>query len=838
MITLLFLLLNVFSCGSETEEKSEEGQDLSPSVRVRLVTCIFVLITILIVMSTLFEVVKDWINEGTSEKMKPVVEVLFSEMTVLGFLSLVTFCISKMGVLSDISQAVFYDVEDGGGWLEELLESVHYDLFLVMVLFIAQTLALIRLGTQSEKEWSDMDKTFADFKALEQQRQILKAVLSLEQYPQWWQFEERKRIQKAYALFEHGSLKKEFLRGRRVNTPFEVHDEDKHLPPTFDYSEYLTICLSKFMANIIEMSIHTWLFMEAFLILFYAIMFATKGAPKLMMFVWLGLGYALAFAMYQMSHAARWRVEMHVNPCDMPSHFNCFQPKSILHFHPVKRMSVGYEPIAEGQESDTERSACNSFSDVPATSHALTPILKSQSASYFSTDSRSNSLKKIFPKDEAHLQTLHPWRNKSHVTLAELLTRSRETTGRSSRETTGRDAENTRIVNFHNLPGWCQTKLPDETRYSFWQKALFGIGANRQLMLYPFRSNGPAFNLLAMRILLFMHSIYIAVLFLEFYEAVIEYYGVGGLIVYLFLGMLPTLYLVRETIPAIKDMVHIDHYGCLASQKNISVVMRNMKVRKCMSALKFMKNLQNRIFGGEIKKPGNADISTTDTDQSAGTEEMYSRIRFSLERSRMSSYSMDKSRQASFSAERKRQASMDTFKEVWREKMAESDEKEQLKEIKQLIGEEQYDEICRMFDVYDTDGGGEIDVQELKNLMRSLGKTMDDQEAEYAMQALDLDGSGTVSKLEFLIWHIDTNERSQDLSPEELAHSLFECFEKNEDGEITASAFMNKLIGLNTGLTVDEVHDLMRELDEDGSGSISEEEFANLLKKHAELMGS
>ena len=36
-----------------------------------------------------------------------------------------------------------------------------------------------------------------------------------------------------------------------------------------------------------------------------------------------------------------------------------------------------------------------------------------------------------------------------------------------------------------------------------------------------------------------------------------------------------------------------------------------------------------------------------------------------------------------------------------------------------------------MFDLYDTDKGGEIDVCELQNLMKSLGKTMDEREVRF-----------------------------------------------------------------------------------------------------------
>jgi len=68
--------------------------------------------------------------------MKPLLESLFSEMTVLGFLGVITFLVSKVGVLSEISVVVFGESEEE--FLTELLETVHYVLFGVMCFFILQ----------------------------------------------------------------------------------------------------------------------------------------------------------------------------------------------------------------------------------------------------------------------------------------------------------------------------------------------------------------------------------------------------------------------------------------------------------------------------------------------------------------------------------------------------------------------------------------------------------------------------------------------------------------------------------------------------------------------------
>jgi len=805
-IIFLCFLLNVLCSGEESEQEEAE---LSGSVKVRLATCIFVLITVLLMMSSFFEYMKDLIIESTSEKMKPVMEVLFSEMTVLGFLSLVTFCISKAGVLSDISQIVFSDVEDGKGWLVELLEAVHYDLFLVMVLFIIQTLALIQLGVRSEKEWFEMDNTFSKFELVDSERNKIRDSLDTKTAPQWWEFPKKANLQKAYALFEHGSLKKEFLRGRGVMPPFEPQEETSHLPPNFDYSQYLTICLSKFMANIIEMNVRTWMLLEVFLVFFYILMAASESNIQFLMVVWVLIGYCLAFGMYQMSMAARWRVEMSVNPCDMPSGHNDFQAESIFHFHPDtisdNASSVCRRPSAVSTVDDSQPRTRESSPLKPrsgqttmfssylkgavAEEHGL-PMQK-KSSMYSSMEEQRG----VVPKDHEHLQELQPWRKSSHVTLTHATYLDKG-------------------IDFEKLPGWCHLQLPEEEKYPAWKKKLFGIGVNRQLMLYFFQCNGPKYNLMIMRILLFMHAVYVAILVLEFYESVLQLYGTNGLVAYVVIGLIPSVLFFWMTIPTIKDTVHTDHVGCLKNPKEINLVLRDMKMKKAINALILLKNLQAKLTrsSGNSRRKASSFIGqeALARDVSVGSDD-----------------ALLKSQQSEIGLK-------EDFK-VLLQNANEEQKEELMNQVKEKLGEEQFNEICRMFDLYDTDKGGEIDVCELQNLMKSLGKTMDEREALHTMKTLDINGDGSVSKLEFLIWHSESNENVENLTAEEIAKGLFEFFDEDGSGTITAKEFMTKLTELDVGLTLDEITDLIRELDEDGDNTISEEEFASLLKKHTEI---
>merc|ERR1711871_685118 len=146
---------------------------------------------------------------------------------------------------------------------------------------------------------------------------------------------------------------------------------------------------------------------------------------------------------------------------------------------------------------------------------------------------------------------------------------------------------------------------------------------------------------------------------------------------------------------------------------------------------------------------------------------------------------------------------------------------------------DQINEISKTFDLYDADGGGEIEADELQALMGSLGHEIDEVEAKEMLIHLDLDNDGTVSKEEFIQWHAEQASASNDQSPKELAAQLFAMFDDDGSGSITVGEFKDALDKLGSDLSVDEIADLVKELDEDNSGTIEEHEFAELLEKHS-----
>jgi hypothetical protein len=81
-----------------------------------------VIVLLLIVLKIAFEKAKEHIEESADHNMKPIIGSLLGEMTVLGFLSNSTYCVTQLGFFEHISTSLFREEEE----LQETFEFVHY----------------------------------------------------------------------------------------------------------------------------------------------------------------------------------------------------------------------------------------------------------------------------------------------------------------------------------------------------------------------------------------------------------------------------------------------------------------------------------------------------------------------------------------------------------------------------------------------------------------------------------------------------------------------------------------------------------------------------------------
>jgi hypothetical protein len=146
-----------------------------------------IVMTIIIFVSIVFETVEHTAMERSADWMKPIVGTLFGEMTILGFIGLVMFTITKVGkeTLDDFAcnpDYGFFALDEKAclslhglnesnptihipveilekGWiclenpLIELTENAHMTLFGVMMLFLSIVVTNIIIGRRQLKFW-------------------------------------------------------------------------------------------------------------------------------------------------------------------------------------------------------------------------------------------------------------------------------------------------------------------------------------------------------------------------------------------------------------------------------------------------------------------------------------------------------------------------------------------------------------------------------------------------------------------------------------------------------------------------------------------------------------
>eukprot|EP00936_MAST-01D_sp_MAST-1D-sp1_P001148 g1148.t1 len=137
-------------CKAEPEE--EEESHASGSL---MTNCAIIILTIIIVISVLFDLGKEKLMEAISKNLQPVVTSMFAELTLLGFIGLIMFMVSFTNALSPLSTTLLGE----GEAMNELIEKVHMIVFLVMVIFLTLVLLILKHATSLEADWLGWELT-------------------------------------------------------------------------------------------------------------------------------------------------------------------------------------------------------------------------------------------------------------------------------------------------------------------------------------------------------------------------------------------------------------------------------------------------------------------------------------------------------------------------------------------------------------------------------------------------------------------------------------------------------------------------------------------------------
>jgi len=144
------------------------------------------------------------------------------------------------------------------------------------------------------------------------------------------------------------------------------------------------------------------------------------------------------------------------------------------------------------------------------------------------------------------------------------------------------------------------------------------------------------------------------------------------------------------------------------------------------------------------------------------------------------------------------------------------------------LTDEQVQQIAQAFQLFDTDGSGTIETQELKIAMRALGFEPKQEEIDKMVRDVDDDGSGSVDYPEFLemMAHKILNR-----DPVEEIDKAFKLFDDDQTGRVSFKNLKRVAKELGERLTDEELQEMIDEADRDGDGEVNNEEFQRIMKK-------
>lgn len=147
--------------------------------------------------------------------------------------------------------------------------------------------------------------------------------------------------------------------------------------------------------------------------------------------------------------------------------------------------------------------------------------------------------------------------------------------------------------------------------------------------------------------------------------------------------------------------------------------------------------------------------------------------------------------------------------------------------IKLELTEQQKSDIKEAFDLFDPDGTGKIASKDLKVVLRALGFEPTKKDIQTLVAEVAPECPSELSYEEFVkvmsIKMTDEDGRNEILR-------AFRLFDDDKTGKISFKNLKRVAIELGEDLSDEELLDMINQVDEDGDGQISLEEFIKLFK--------
>ena len=291
----------------------DEGDDSKVQAKT-LIAVATIVVTLIVCVSIAFEKGQEWLEEHTIDVLMPILKGIFGELTILGFIGLLMFMVTKVGKQSLNSlvcrddnawwgndEEVCPHNETTGKWdpsmgcrenpLIELTETAHMILFFVMMIFMAQAVMLIELAMNRMADWAryedkcsltGAEKAVEDHRNAKAQFQQLGVCMrrctgcykiyakscscclrNTRTYRVWYHYRDSEH------LLEYLGSRSAFIKSYNSNS-HEASNSHHRLRGDFDFAQYSLKTLARSLKDIVQITPMNWAMLWVIFALFLA----------------------------------------------------------------------------------------------------------------------------------------------------------------------------------------------------------------------------------------------------------------------------------------------------------------------------------------------------------------------------------------------------------------------------------------------------------------------------------------------------------------------------------------------------------------------------------------
>mgnify|MGYP006160984887 FL=1 len=127
----------------------------------------------------------------------------------------------------------------------------------------------------------------------------------------------------------------------------------------------------------------------------------------------------------------------------------------------------------------------------------------------------------------------------------------------------------------------------------------------------------------------------------------------------------------------------------------------------------------------------------------------------------------------------------------------------------------------------DVNGDGKLSKEEIQNgYLQFFGRSLNDQEVDEMFVKVDADNSGEIDYSEFVV----ATMAEKNLLSNNKLQTAFKMFDKDGGGSISTDE-IKQVLSFGQNLDEKVVNEIIKQVDANGDGEISFEEFAEMMKK-------